>query len=460
MTVPQDSLLQETVRRLWRRPGWVVGGALGGALLGAALLWVIPARFPGRSMVFVRTAANPSALMRSQLGVLGDLGAGALAPTGGELKTEIALLESRALLGEVVDSLRLQYRAGREHWSIGIDTLRPPAGRFRPRKALIAGRRVRLVDREDAITDLAKRVQIEQIGGDMLAVQVSAADSLLSAAIPNLLIARYIDRRRVVDRGTNRERVIFLRAQADSVRTALEAGTAKVRASQERSGVLAVEVTAPALEEARQVSEARLTTLRAEAEALDGLLASLDDGDPRRVAGNPSFVKSPALNQLVVQLAELEVERQRLLATLTPSAPLVQSTDSAIVGLRSQLVPMARTYSEGLAGQIAVESDRVASLQRSLASVPRAGETLQREQAEVEVLGKMLTAVSTQLLEARLLAIDEGGVVRVIDVAVPPRKPSFPAPVWTILLGMVLGLGLGVFVAIGPPRDTSVYTSV
>ncbi len=68
----------------------------------------------------------------------------------------------------------------------------------------------------------------------------------------------------------------------------------------------------------------------------------------------------------------------------------------------------------------------------------------------------MLTAVSTQLLEARLLAIDEGGVVRVIDVAVPPRKPSFPMPVLTVLLGMVLGLVLGVFVAIGPPRDTSV----
>jgi uncharacterized protein involved in exopolysaccharide biosynthesis len=240
------------------------------------------------------------------------------------------------------------------------------------------------------------------------------------------------------------------------VRSALEAATARVRASQERSGVLAVEVSAPALEEARQMSEARLTTLRAEAEALDGLLASLADGDPRRVAGNPSFVKSPALNQLVVQLAELEVERQQLLATLTPSAPLVQSTDSAILGLRSQLVPMARTYSEGLTAQIAVESDRVASLRQSLASVPRAGETLQREQAEVEVLGKMLTAVSTQLLEARLLAIEEGGVVRVIDVAVPPRKPSFPIPVVTVLLGMVLGLGLGVFVAIGPPRDTSV----
>jgi tyrosine-protein kinase Etk/Wzc len=404
-------------------------------------------------MIFVRTAPSPTSLMKSQLGVLGDLGGGALAPSGGELKTEIALLESRALLGEVVDSLRLQYRAGRRHGSLGLDTLRPPPGRFRPRKVRIGELTVRLVDREDAITDLDRRVQVEQVGGEMLAVRVSASDSLLSALIPNLLIARYIERRRVVDRSTNRERVVFLRMQADSVRLALEAATARVRASQERSGVLALEVTAPALEEALQLAETRLSMLRAESEALDSALAGIAGGDERSVVGNPSFVNSQALNQLVVKLAELEVERAQLLGTLQPSAPLVQANDEAIVSLRAQLLPMARTFSLGLSQRIAGESERVTALRRSLDGVPKAGETLQREQAEVEVLGKLLTAVSTQLLDARLLAIDEGGVVRVVDPAVAPRKPSFPSPALTMLVGVLLGLGVGAFVAIGQPRD-------
>lgn len=452
MTTSTDGEMADLLARI--RPRWrtVVACGLGGIALAALVLLLVSPRFPGRSLLLVQTAGSPLSLMGAELGVLGDLGGGALAKDG-KLKTEVALLRSRSLLGEVVDSLRLQYRWGRVPVA-RLDALEQVPGRFPPRRVRVAGRSMRLVDREDAIDDLERRIHVEEVGGDVLAVDVDARDSLLAAAIPNLIAERYMDRRRIVDRGVNRDRVRFLARQADSVRLALGDAATRARLAQERSGILSLEASAPALEEARQLAETRITGLRGEAVALDSVLASIGAESGARLAGLPALTKSPALNALVTQLGELEIRRAELLARFTPSAPAVRALEAASDSLRRQIPPLAATYGRGLAEAIQVELGRLAELNRARAGAPRAIEAIQSALGEVEVLGKLLTAVSTQLLEARLLAIGEGGVVRIVDRAVAPRRARFPRPALTLLVGLLVGLGVGVFAVIGsPPRS-------
>src|SRR5205823_6252263 len=80
---------------------------------------------------------------------------------------------------------------------------------------------VKLFDREDAIDDLSDRLTVRKIGGGAVEITYRARDSVTSAAVPNLMTAVYMIRRKTVDRGLNQRRLEFLAAKADSVRTDL-----------------------------------------------------------------------------------------------------------------------------------------------------------------------------------------------------------------------------------------------
>lgn len=439
-----DLDLNELLRGILAGRRRVLQGLAAGVAAAAIILVAWPPRFEGRATLLVRTAPSTSSMLRGQLGGLADLAGGSLrvGAEAGELATEIGLLRSRALLGFVVDSLRLQLRSGRTP-SLHDAPLDLPAGRFAPRIIDLGGRRARLVDREDAIDDLQRRLTVEESGGDLLEIKYAGRDSLSAAAAVNLLTARYMDDRRTVDRSVNQRRVEFLDRQVDSVRRALTAATATLRDVQQRSGVLSLEVTGQGL--AQQVAglTQEIATLDAESEALDSLLASVADLDSRRVAGFPSLLRSPAVNEIVTRMAQVQSEREVLLVEFTPSAPRVRAMDRSLEDLRSQLIPLARTYAAGLGRQRLSLAERVDRVQGMAPGVARAGEGLLNAEAEVKTLASLLLATSGQRLDARLAAIGEGGLVRIVDAAVIPRRPTFPRPVPTLLVGFVAGMVLG-----------------
>lgn len=427
-------------------------GALLGVLLALAVVLFAPARFSGRVMLLVRTEVSVSSMAKAQLGSLGSLAGGALGvgESGDRFETEVALLRSRALLADAVDSLRLQLHAGRTPaFTLGIT---PPAeGRFAPRRvdAGVAGK-VRVVDREDAIDDLEKRLDVQVVGGEIVEISYSGRDSLSAALVPNLIAARYMERRQTVDRGLNQRRVEFLSAQADSARVALRVAAGALRGAQETGQVNSLELTERAEVEGRIAVQVRLVEAEAERVALERLMAEVRDGDPRRVAGFPSLLRSPAVNELVSEMARLGTERALLLADATPRAPRVMAMDSALADLRAQLVPLARSYADGLAGQGDEYRAALSASRARSATLPRVAEGLLVRETEVEALGRLLLAIEGQLLDARLAALGEGGDVRVVDPAVVPRRVSFPRRLPTLAIGLVVGLLVGTLAALAP----------
>lgn len=443
------------LRRGARRIG--IGVAVGAA---AAVLVIAfaPVRFSGRAMLLVRTDASAGSLVKGQLGALGDIAGGALGlgDAADRFKTELALLRSRALLGDVVDSLRLQVRAGRLP-SYRVDVAIPNEPRFAPRK-LAAGEAgtVKVVDREDAIDDLDERLDVRVVGGETVEIAYSGRDSLTAAGVPNLVAARYMERRRTVDRGLNQRRVEFLEAQADSVRRALREAAGSLRSAQEGGRVVSLELAERAEVEGRIALQARLGETEAEFAALERLIAEVGSGDPRRLAGFPALLRSPAVNELVSEMSRLGTERALLLADATEAAPRVQAIDAALAQLRAQVLPLARTYAQALDTQRAAYREQIAGSRTRSSALPRAAEALLLREAEVEGLGRLALALEAQLLDARLAALGEGGDVRVVDAAVVPRKVSFPRKAPTLAVGLFLGLAFGTLAALvplGSPRD-------
>jgi hypothetical protein len=111
--------------------------------------------------------------------------------------------------------------------------------------------------------------------------------------------------------------------------------------------------------------------------------------------------------------------------------------------LEQQLQPMGAAYAQSLARQRSVLEAQAGRFDASLGALPAQAQSFTRLAREVRRLGQTALALQTQLLDARLAAIGEGGEVRQVDAAMVPKKPAFPRPSLVLPAGLVGGLLLG-----------------
>ncbi|MEP6762761.1 MAG: GNVR domain-containing protein, partial [Gemmatimonadaceae bacterium] len=203
--------------------------------------------------------------------------------------------------------------------------------------------------------------------------------------------------------------------------------------------------------------ERSVSELRAQENSLDSVLSlsGHKDFDPRRLAGFPAMLQSPAVNSLLTHLSEVQVTRGMLLGKLTSDAPEVRALTAVSDSLTKQLLPLAQTYRESLRRQREALASDVARVRDRIDALPRQAEALEGGRTALERLTRLDLGMGSQVLEARLAAITEGGDVRVLDAAVPPRKVQFPRPLITIAIGLVVGVMLAAIVALLSAAPTS-----
>jgi uncharacterized protein involved in exopolysaccharide biosynthesis len=455
-----------------RRGLIVVLGIIAGGLAAAAILLLATPRFDGHAMMLIRTSSvDASALVKDKLGALGELMPSNLGLGGSpddDLATELALLQSRAVIGAVVDSLRLEIiprSPARVPPTAIVDSVRATV-RFKPVKLPVVpgvnklpqatvwakhAAEIKMLDREDAIDDVASRLGVRKTGGGAIEISYRARDSVTAQEVPNLVSAIYMLRRKTVDRGLNQRRLEFLAAKADSVRGDLRRSADVLADVAKRSGSGATpDIAARALAEETGALEARLSEIRASEAALDSVVATAPGRslDPRRLAGVPDLLRSPALNDLVGQIAKVETDRTLLLANRPESSPQVIALVHARDSLVAQLLPLATSYRQSLARQRASIQRDLDLLHAQIARLPGQTAAVAKEQAELARLSAMNVGMGAQVLSARLAALAEGGDVRLIDPAVSPRRVTFPRPIPTMLIGLVGGAVAGFLLAL------------
>jgi uncharacterized protein involved in exopolysaccharide biosynthesis len=462
--------LNDVAARVRRRGYAVVIGAVVGGIVAAGIIAFVPPRFDATAMMLIRTSSSdPMSLVKDRMGALSELLPGNIGGSGDEeLATELALLQSRAVLGTVVDSLRLEVvprSPDRVPPSVVVDSVRFTS-RFKPDKvSLAAGANslaqgkvwaklkadVKLFDREDAIDELASRLVVRKTGGNAIEITYRGRDSLTAATVPNLLADIYMLRRKTVDRGLNQRRLEFLAAKADSVRTDLRHSADVVANAAESNGSGAsADIAAKALADEFGTLEAKMSELRAGQGALDSLIDAVQAKriDPRNLAGFPDLLRSPALNDLIAEIAKVETDRTMLLATRPETAPQIVALSHARDSLAAQLLPIATSYRQSMVRQqMSIERD-LGRLRAQLSRLPKAAAAVAKEQAEVTRLAAMNAGMGAQVLTARLAALAEGGDVRIIDPAVAPRRVTFPRPLMTVAICIAIGIVAGFLVAL------------
>ncbi len=479
--------LVRTIGRGWRT---LFAGASLGALIGLALVVFVRPWYRGAASVLVRNANDPTGSLLSRFGIAGDIaGSAAGGALGGVLKssleTEVQLLESGELAGRVVDSLALQARVLEPHGfpSAALFAPGPIGGSFRRRTvtftreadgryrvaggdsvqrltpgsagpiagvgAVTLARGVQLPtfvvqfeDREDAITRADDHLTVEKAGGDVVKLRYSGPDSVTAAAVPNAAVAVYLELRRTVDRGVNQRRYEFMAAQADTAARQLSTAEDALARDQTATGVFDPELVGKSGLEAIQQVRSQFVPLESERLAAHALVDAVERGSlsPRQLAAFPSFLRAPAINSILTQVTQLETERTRLLALRTERDPDVVVLTQSISDLERGLLPLARTYASALDRQTQELTAEQQSVQSRLGALPGQAEIALRRQRDVKRLSQVLLGLQAQMIDARLSALSEGGQVRQVDVAIPPKRPLFPRAVWTLPGGLILGL--------------------
>ena len=269
----------DAIRSGWRR----VAGALGLGLIGAlVVLFAIRRQFDGAATVLLKSSQPTGGALASDLGLPVDLLPQAFSGNiQSPFETEREILSSRVVAGRVVDSLGLQARvlapSGIAPNAILVPAVYPgsfktrrfrfdregPTGPYRVRgpgtqatavpgqplalpvgtitlrgEGLPASFALQILDREDAITRLEKRLKVAKAGGEVARLTYRADDSLTAAAVPNAIVAVYLERRKTIDRGVNQRRLEFVVAFADTVNRRLAEADTRLRRFEEASGVL------------------------------------------------------------------------------------------------------------------------------------------------------------------------------------------------------------------------------
>jgi tyrosine-protein kinase Etk/Wzc len=479
-----------TLKRQWRA---VIAFLALGVLGALAVVLFAPRRFDGKTSVVVSPGGSDGGSVLGRMGtginnLLGGLGG--MGGTAG-FETELQVLRSRVLAGQVVDSLRLQVRV-REPAGVAPSALVQSydlASSFGPRKyvfqrdangayrvqgpgdgadrVVTPGQPARLdvgnvtlasqglpssfevvvLDREDAIDRFQRRLNAGKGGGLLATIAFRADDSLTAAAAPNALLHFYLERRRTVDRGANQKKLDTVTAQVKATAAELAATERQLRLSQEATGIFDAEVWDKSQEESASRIRESLIQLQVDEGALKQLLAQADKGtlSARDLVAYPSL---GSVGALANRLSELEVARTTLLERRTERDPEVITLDRNIQALNTAIVSMANSYLSSVTKRRAHMETQLATVQQRLMTLPSAGERVERLKRDVLRLTQIYTALQAQLVEARLAAIGEGGDVRQVDVAVVPRGPSFPQPFFTMGVGTVGGLVAGLVAAL------------
>ena len=485
--------LADIARSLVRGWRWILGGVAAGAAVGLLVLLFAPRRFDGSATAIIRATPEAGGSMLAKLGEAGA-GGGAAALLGGgitpPIETDIQILSSRSVVGAVVDSLHLQvevrspalpsdlvvratrfapsfkdlqvsvdrvapgqyrYSSGGESGSVTADgKIVLPIGTLVLQSALPEQLRLRVFDRDEEIQRISKNLSVAKAGGEVVRVGFRARDSLSAAAVPNAVLVDYLARRKTDDRGVNAHRAEFLAQQLDSTSALQRNAEEALRRFQEQSGLVDAQVIGRLELESAADLRKNLGALEVEGGALEQLLAQVKTGQltPRQLIAYPSFLKSPGINDLLRQLAELETDRTKLLERRLESDQQVMALSQSIANIEGQLMPLAASYASALRKQRASLQSQLGQITTRLTSLPGSAESSTRLTREVLRLNQLSLALQTQLVQARLSAISEGGDVRALDRATPPRKVAFPEPWLTMGLGVAVGLVFGLAAAL------------
>jgi polysaccharide biosynthesis transport protein len=194
-----------------------------------------------------------------------------------------------------------------------------------------------------------------------------------------------------------------------------------------------------------------LDSLRRDRKEIEDVLRRSKTGEVAVDAFNTitSVRQAPDLQRVLNELSAMESALRDTVAMFTDQYPGTIRLKNRIELMRTVTIPL---YAEALIRQLANREKeaevRIGTASRELQAIPVRAQTEARLRREADQAASLYGALETSRQQAKLAEASAIPDVRIIDDAKAPTKPIRGGNVTLILLGLMIGLGAGLAIAI------------
>jgi polysaccharide biosynthesis transport protein len=328
-----------------------------------------------------------------------------------------------------------------------------------------------IIGRDVAAEAFGKALKVDRPDRDanVLTLTYRGTDRRLVRDVPNVLAGLFIADRDSQHKVQARSTAKVLAQQLDSVSRQLTASEGQLEAFREQNGIVSLPDEATSDVTHLAELQADRNTVGSERDALASLMADItaqaarqrpDQPSPyRRLIAFPTLLKNNAASELLASLATVEDERVALLTRRTAKDPDVLTLTARIEQVDQQLKLIGQTYLQGLNNQVSADDAVLRSSAAKMRTIPSKEIQFARLSRQPKVLEDIYTTLQTRLKEAEVAAAVVDPSVYVMDPAVEPHKPVMPRPLLYMAASVVLGLMLGIALALTrEARDHTIHT--
>jgi succinoglycan biosynthesis transport protein ExoP len=362
-----------------------------------------------------------------------------VAPGQDYYQTQYQLMRSRAVAARVIDALHLKQRMP------GLAEARDPANALLGAVAIEPRRNTRLV-----------------------LVKAEHPDPAMAADLANGFANGYVKYNLDIKMKGAQDALAWLTEQMSELKAKVQDSSMALQNYRVKAGILG-------LQEQRQITAQKIMDfnkayLDAQAQRLtiDAKLRELTHIVNSKTGAETIFTvaDNPLINHLKGQMAELEVQKSKLLKTYKAQHPEIQKVDAQMDQVRQRFTEEVQTMIRALQTEAKVARAKEETLLGNVNQLRREGQDLNEKEIQYSVLQRE-TDSNQQLYEAVLKRLKETGVtggveannVRVVEEALVPRSPIRPRRLQNLILSVVVGLVFGVGVAFALEYlDTSIRT--
>lgn len=423
----EELLDLRTIWRILRRNWLLIAAASILALVGTAFLYLTKERtYVARSQLQVERVPDDALrpVNPDQPVFPAD------SPT---VDTAVAVLESPALLGRVVDRLRLT-----EEPEFNPDLVTPPVSR---------GPAAPAAARDRAIRILAGNLDVKREGVSYaIAVNYASPDPRNAARIANAIMAAYLDQQREARAGTTERAARLLGARLQELRGDLLSAESAVANYRAQHRLFAASDASTITQQQLSVLDTQLAEARAKQAEADARL-SASSGQTRR--GRSAEAMGEALDSGVV--SALRQQRAQLAATAAdlstrygPSHPDLVRANEQVATIDRQIANELSRIASSIGTEASVARQRAASiggsigaLQSRLAEDNLAAVRLNELERNAESSRAIYQAFLDNYRQALARQGTESSGARAISDAQVPVVPADPNPLMYLLLGLI-----------------------
>lgn len=320
-----------------------------------------------------------------------------------------------------------------------------------------------LVSPRDAALRLGEQLDVRMdLTGNFLALELRGTNPELISSILNAVAQRYVAVAAQLKREKLAELTKILEDQLktaqrnlDDAETALQQFRSRTITlpSDQRAGAGAGAETRDPIRAGFFDMEVEHDQLRRDRDAIERWLAQVGAGSAGLPADGLSAIGSvqhaPELSNALKELSDKQAQLRAYRYHYSEAYPPLQRLVAEIAELQQRTIPtLARTLSAQLAARESELGRQVDAASRDLRQIPGRAIEDARLSRNAQLKEQTYTALQQRFDQARLATEATVPDVRILDPALVPQRPIKNTAPRLLLMGLLAGLGLGVFGAI------------